>query len=112
MSATRRWSRHSRQHCCTRALAALLIFAVLGLALASLRAWLTMTARRHGTPQVPGTSAAVPAEPAGRRLLRIGFGLLWLCDGILQASPGCRLAFPRRSSSLPQRLPRTGCSRS
>src|SRR3984957_1590332 len=29
-----------------------------------------------------------PPEPAGRRLLRIGFGLLWLFDGILQAQPG------------------------
>jgi hypothetical protein len=29
----------------------------------------------------------VPAEPAGRRVLRIGFGLLWLFDGILQAQP-------------------------
>ncbi len=75
-------------------LAALLIFAVLGLALASLRAWLTMTARRRGTSQVPGTSAAVPAEPAGRRLLRIGFGLLWLFDGILQAQPRMPLGLP------------------
>ena len=31
--------------------------------------------------------AAPPAEPIGRRVLRIGFGLLWLLDGILQAQP-------------------------
>ena len=28
-----------------------------------------------------------PAEARGRRLLRIGFGLLWIFDGILQAQP-------------------------
>jgi len=27
------------------------------------------------------------AEPGGRRLLRIGFGILWLFDGLLQAQP-------------------------
>ena len=26
-------------------------------------------------------------EPAGRRLLRVGFGLLWILDGLLQAQP-------------------------
>ena len=26
-------------------------------------------------------------EPAGRRLLRIGFGVIWILDGILQAQP-------------------------
>ena len=35
-----------------------------------------------------------PAEPAGRRLLRIGFGLLWLFDGILQAQPRMPLGLP------------------
>jgi hypothetical protein len=28
-----------------------------------------------------------PAEPAGRRVLRIGFGVLWIVDGLLQAQP-------------------------
>ena len=32
----------------------------------------------------PGTG---PAEPAGRRLLRVGFGVLWILDGVLQAQP-------------------------
>jgi cytochrome oxidase Cu insertion factor (SCO1/SenC/PrrC family) len=31
--------------------------------------------------------AAQEAEPTGRRVLRISFGLLWLLDGILQAQP-------------------------
>ena len=34
-----------------------------------------------------GPGLAWSAEPAGRRLLRIGFGLLWVFDGILQAQP-------------------------
>jgi hypothetical protein len=34
-----------------------------------------------------GLRASVLNEPAGRRLLRTGFGLLWLFDGILQAQP-------------------------
>src|SRR5215475_9698427 len=29
-----------------------------------------------------------PAEPAWRRVLRIGFGVLWIVDGLLQAQPG------------------------
>jgi cytochrome oxidase Cu insertion factor (SCO1/SenC/PrrC family) len=37
---------------------------------------------------VPEAAQAAPsAEPLGRRVLRIGFGLLWLLDGILQAQP-------------------------
>lgn len=31
---------------------------------------------------------ARPAEPAGRDLLRLGFGCLWLVDGALQLQPG------------------------
>ena len=43
-------------------------------------AWLTLRGRRP--------AGAASKEPPGRRLLRIGFGLLWLFDGILQAQPG------------------------
>ena len=35
-------------------------------------------------------------EPAGRRVLRIGFGLLWLLDGALQAQPGMAAGLPSR----------------
>jgi cytochrome oxidase Cu insertion factor (SCO1/SenC/PrrC family) len=35
----------------------------------------------------PGRPAKGSAEPAGRRLLRIGFGLIWILDGLLQAQP-------------------------
>ena len=34
------------------------------------------------------------AEPAGRRLLRIGFGIVWIFDGILQAQPRMAAGLP------------------
>lgn len=34
-----------------------------------------------------GIAAPLIPEPAARRVLRIGFGLLWLLDGVLQAQP-------------------------
>ena len=34
------------------------------------------------------------AEPPGRRLLRIGFGLLWIFDGLLQAQPAMAAGLP------------------
>ena len=40
---------------------------------------------RNWVPAAAGTAPA--AEPRGRQVLRIGFGLLWLLDGILQAQP-------------------------
>jgi hypothetical protein len=47
---------------------------------------------------VPGATkaAAWAAEPAGRRLLRIGFGLLWIFDGLLQAQPAMAAGLPSR----------------
>jgi len=56
-------------------------------------------ARRRLAP-VPGAgktnrrAAAWVAEPAGRRLLRIGFGLLWIFDGLLQAQPAMAAGLP------------------
>jgi len=41
-----------------------------------------------------GRAAAWAAEPAGRRLLRIGFGLLWIFDGLLQAQPAMAAGLP------------------
>jgi cytochrome oxidase Cu insertion factor (SCO1/SenC/PrrC family) len=70
-------------------LIALLIFAVLGLAWVGLRAW------QAAAMQAAGTSAPAPvAEPAGRQVLRVGFGLLWVFDGILQAQPKMALGLP------------------
>jgi len=73
-------------------LIALLIFGLLGLAWVSVRAWQPFA--RTGAAQAPGTAAPVRAEPAWRQVLRIGFGLLWLFDGILQAQPKMAVGLP------------------
>jgi len=98
-----------------QALIALLIFATLELAWISVRAWRPAPARdgtaadaggpraAGGAELTPGGAELTPggakppanqAEPAGRQLLRIGFGVLWLLDGILQAQPKMALGMP------------------
>ena len=67
-------------------LIALLIFAVLGLAWVTVRAW-PPAAAAAGAGAAAGTRGPALAEPAWRQLLRIGFGLIWIFDGILQAQP-------------------------
>ena len=64
-------------------LLALLVFAVIAAAWAGLRAW------RHAAPRV-----SMGGEPAGRLLLVIGFGNLWLFDGFLQAQPKMAIGLP------------------
>ena len=44
-----------------------------------------------GTGRPP---AAALAEPAWRQVLRVGFGLLWVFDGILQAQPKMAIGLP------------------
>ena len=78
---------------------ALLIFAVLSVAWVSVRA-------QPGGPRVWGQDgprhplARVRAglwaygEPAGRQVLRIGFGVLWLADAVLLAQPGMAAGMP------------------
>jgi cytochrome oxidase Cu insertion factor (SCO1/SenC/PrrC family) len=70
-------------------LIALLIFALLGLAWVTVRTW-TPAAAEAGA----GTRGPVLAEPAWRQVLRIGFGLLWVFDGILQAQPKMAVGLP------------------
>ena len=70
-------------------LIALLIFALVGLSWVTVRTW-TPVAAAAGA----GTRGPVLAEPAWRRLLRIGFGLLWIFDGILQAQPKMAIGLP------------------
>ena len=41
-----------------------------------------------------GTAGTPVAEPAWRQLLRTGFGILWLLDGILQAQPQMAIGLP------------------
>ncbi len=76
-------------------LIALLVLAALA------AAWAVMRARRRApaADDPPGRrifAGAVLAgtEPTGRRLLRIGFGLLWLFDGMLQAQPAMPTGLP------------------
>src|SRR5580658_2375165 len=76
-------------------LIALLVLAALA------AAWAVLRARRRApaADDPPGRrifAGAVLAgtEPTGRRLLRIGFGLLWLFDGILQAQPAMPTGLP------------------
>jgi cytochrome oxidase Cu insertion factor (SCO1/SenC/PrrC family) len=83
-------------------LVALLVFAVLGVAWIGLRNWRRgRTAggvAARGTAGAPGTPGAAGAaagpEPAGRLLLVIGFGNLWLFDGLLQIQPGMPVGLP------------------
>jgi hypothetical protein len=65
---------------------ALLIFVTLAITWVACRELLPASARA----QLYARRAAQPrarAEAAGRRLLRIGFGVLWIVDAILQAQP-------------------------
>jgi cytochrome oxidase Cu insertion factor (SCO1/SenC/PrrC family) len=67
-------------------LAAALLFIVLALAWVGVREF-------RGTPASPQRAARQPEAPA-RRVLRVGFGLLWIVDGILQAQPGMAVGLP------------------
>ncbi len=91
---------------------ALLIFATLGLAWVTVRAWRPAAAQTGAGAAAdppgpaladppgpaladpPGPALAELAEPAWRQLLRIGFGLLWIFDGILQAQPKMAVGLP------------------
>jgi cytochrome oxidase Cu insertion factor (SCO1/SenC/PrrC family) len=74
-------------------LIALLIFAVLGVMWLSVRALLPGATRGAGAPAAAEAARALP-EPAWRQVLRIGFGLLWVFDGILQAQPKMAIGLP------------------
>jgi cytochrome oxidase Cu insertion factor (SCO1/SenC/PrrC family) len=74
-------------------LIALLIFGLLGLAWVTVRAW-SPVAATAGAGAQQGAPTGTHAEPAWRQVLRIGFGLLWLFDGILQAQPKMAVGLP------------------
>ena len=75
-------------------LIALLIFAVLVLAWVTVRAWLPAAAPDSAAAAGAGAPVAASPEPAWRQLLRIGFGLIWVFDGILQAQPKMAVGLP------------------
>ncbi|HUB41223.1 MAG TPA: SCO family protein [Streptosporangiaceae bacterium] len=68
-------------------LAAALLFIVLSLA------WVSVREFRGARPGDPAQDTRQPEAPA-RRVLRVGFGLLWILDGILQAQPGMAVGLP------------------
>src|SRR5579862_8196400 len=70
-------------------LIALLIFALLGLAWVTVRISFPATAATRAQANAPAL-----AEPAWRQVLRIGFGVLWVFDGILQAQPKMAVGLP------------------
>jgi cytochrome oxidase Cu insertion factor (SCO1/SenC/PrrC family) len=65
----------------------LLIFAILAVTWVSVREWLRPA--RKARPVTP--------EPAWRELLRIGFGVIWIFDGILQAQPDMAGGLPSQA---------------
>jgi hypothetical protein len=66
---------------------ALLAFAVLAIAWVAIREWIPGT-------RTAGLARPRTAEPAGRTLLRVGFGIIWIFDGILQAQPAMAVGMP------------------
>ena len=86
---TKRWSRRSAPRSIHQGIIALLIFFLLAMLWVSAREWLPAARHRPG-PQ----SAGLAAEPAARQLIRVGFGVLWLLDGVLQMQPAMPLGLP------------------
>ncbi len=66
----------------------LAVLALLALAWIGVREWIP------AAKAAVGGRAAAPPEAPGRRLLRIGFGLVWILDGILQAQPAMAEGMP------------------
>jgi cytochrome oxidase Cu insertion factor (SCO1/SenC/PrrC family) len=66
----------------------LAVFAVLTLAWLVIREWGRPALTRAGSRVNGGP------EPAGRQLLRIGFGVIWIFDGLLQAQPAMAEGLP------------------
>lgn len=75
-------------------LAILVLLAVLAVAWNVIR---TISFRRSlaaGTLDAPEAEARPYPEPAARRLLRLGFGVLWVFDGLLQAQGSMPIGLP------------------
>ena len=64
---------------------ALLIFFLLAMLWVSVREWVP------GSGTSAGPAGGRAAEPRGRQVIRIGFGVLWILDGLLQAQPAMPL---------------------
>jgi cytochrome oxidase Cu insertion factor (SCO1/SenC/PrrC family) len=78
--------------------AALIFVAVILLIVAwnGLRSWQYRQAKAKGLPWPPPTKSLGP-EPVARRVLRIGLGVLWLFDGLLQLQQNMPLGLPSQA---------------
>jgi cytochrome oxidase Cu insertion factor (SCO1/SenC/PrrC family) len=66
------------------------VLAVLGLAWVTAREFVPAAGARWARTSLRGLAP----EPTARRLLRIGFGVLWVFDGLLQAQPAMAAGLP------------------
>jgi cytochrome oxidase Cu insertion factor (SCO1/SenC/PrrC family) len=67
-----------------------LVLLLLGLAWVGIREWVPGARSAAGGPW----SASGAPEPVARRVLRIGFGIIWIFDGLLQAQPAMAAGLP------------------
>jgi len=76
---------------------ALLVFGILALTWVTIREWRPAragSAGGAGSVRGMGLHTGMYAEPSWRTLLRVGFGLLWIFDGLLQAQPSMVVGLP------------------
>jgi hypothetical protein len=73
-----------------------LIFVLLAITWVTCRELLLARARTRLFVRLAASRASRFPEPAGRRVLRIGFGILWIFDGLLQAQPAMPGGMPSR----------------
>ena len=71
-----------------------LVVVVLAVAWNLLRTAQYRRAVAEGRPFVPPSRWSAGPEPTGRRILRIGFGVIWIFDGLLQVQSGMVLGMP------------------
>ncbi len=74
--------------------AALMHQGLIAVALLAVLALAWVAVREFGPAARQAASAPWTMEPRARRLLRIGFGILWIFDGLLQAQPAMAAGLP------------------
>src|SRR5215475_6544764 len=76
----------------------LIVLALLALAWTAARMrWIPWHATAHFGPSGAGpspTRTVPPGQSTARRVLRVGFGILWVFDGLLQAQPAMAAGLP------------------